>query len=52
MGYQRSLRVSGPFSGPLTSKSPMSTSTSLSRTREAGLQSIQPLPGPLGQLKM
>jgi hypothetical protein len=34
--YQRSLRVSGPFSGPLTSKSPTSTSTSLSKTREAG----------------
>jgi hypothetical protein len=30
--YQRSLRVSGPFNGPLTSKSPTSTSTSLSRT--------------------
>jgi hypothetical protein len=50
--YQRSLRVSGPFSGPLTSKSPTSTSTSLSRTREAGWLSIQPLLGPLGQLKM
>jgi hypothetical protein len=31
--YQHSLRVSGPFSAPLTSKSPTSTSTSLSRTR-------------------
>jgi hypothetical protein len=30
--YRRSLRVSGPFNGPLTSKSPTSTSTSLSRT--------------------
>jgi hypothetical protein len=50
--YQRSLRVSGPFSGPLTSKSPTSTSTSLSRTQEAGWLSIPPLPGPLGQLKM
>jgi hypothetical protein len=50
--YQRSLHVSGPFSGPLTSKSPTSTSTSLSRTREAGWLSIPPLPGPLGQLKM
>jgi hypothetical protein len=34
--YRRSLHVSGPFSGPLTSKSPTSTSTSLSRIREAG----------------
>jgi hypothetical protein len=50
--YRRSLHVSGPFSGPLTSKSPTSTSTSLSRTREAGWPSIPPLPEPLGQLKM
>jgi hypothetical protein len=50
--YQHSLRVSGPFSGPLTSKSPTSTSTSLSRTREASWLSIPPLPRPLGQLKM
>jgi hypothetical protein len=50
--YLRSLRVSGPFSGPQTSKSPTSTRTSLSRTREAGWLSIPPLPGPLGQLKM
>jgi hypothetical protein len=50
--YQHSLRVSRPFSGPLTSKSPTSTSTSLSRTQEAGWPSIPPLPGPLGQLKM
>jgi hypothetical protein len=50
--YQRSLHVSGPFSGPLTSKSPTSTSTSLSRTREAGWPSIPPLLEPLGQLKM
>jgi hypothetical protein len=50
--YLRSFRVSGPFSGPQTSKSPTSTSTSLSRTREAGWLSIPPLPGPLGQLKM
>jgi hypothetical protein len=34
--YRRSLHVSGPFNGPLTSKFPMSTSTSLSRIREAG----------------
>jgi hypothetical protein len=50
--YQRSLRILGPFSGPLTSKSPKLTSTSLSRTPEAGWFSIPPLPGPLGQLKM
>jgi hypothetical protein len=50
--YQCSLHVLGPFSGPLTSKSPTSISTSLSRTREAGWLSIPPLPGPLGQLKM
>jgi hypothetical protein len=43
--YLRSLRISGPFSGPQTSKSPMSTSTSLSRTREAGWLSIPLLPG-------
>jgi hypothetical protein len=50
--YRRSLHVSGPFSGPLTSRSPTLTSTSLSRTREAGWPSIPPLPKPLGQLKM
>jgi hypothetical protein len=52
MEYRHSLHVLGPFSGPLTSKSPTSTSTSLSRTREAGWPSIPPLPEPLGQLKM
>jgi hypothetical protein len=50
--YLRSLHVSRPFSGPQTSKSPTSTSTSLSRTWEAGWLSIPPLLGPLGQLKM
>ena len=50
--YQHSLRVLGPFSGTLTSKSPTSTSTSLRRTREAGWLSIPLLPGPLGQPKM
>jgi hypothetical protein len=50
--YRRSLHVLGPFNGPLTSKSPTSTSTSLSRTREAGWLSTPPLPKPLGQLKM
>jgi hypothetical protein len=33
---RHSLHISGLFSGPLTSKSPTSTSTSLSRTLEAG----------------
>jgi hypothetical protein len=50
--YRRSPRVSGSFSGPLTSRSPTSTSTNLSRTREADWPSIPPLPGSLGQLKM
>jgi hypothetical protein len=50
--YLRSLRVSGPFIEPQTSRSPTSTNTSLSRTREAGWSYIQPLPEPLGQLKM
>jgi hypothetical protein len=50
--YRRSLHVSGPFSGPLTLKSPTSTSTSLRRTREAGWLSTPPLFEPLGQLKM
>jgi hypothetical protein len=51
VGYRRSLHVLGSFNGPLTSKSPTSTSTSLSRTREAGWLSTPPLPKPLGQLK-
>jgi hypothetical protein len=46
--YLHSLHASGPFSGPQTSKSPTSTSTSLSKTREAGWLSIPSLPGPLG----
>jgi hypothetical protein len=50
--YLCSLRVSGPFNGPQTSRSPTSTNTSLIRTQEAGWPSIQPLPEPLGQLKM
>jgi hypothetical protein len=50
--YLRSVHVSGPFNGPQTSRSPTSTNTSLSRTREAGWPSIHPLLGPLGQLKM
>jgi hypothetical protein len=50
--YLRSLHVSRPFSGPQISKSPTSTSTNPSKTREAGWLSIPLLPGPLGQLKM
>jgi hypothetical protein len=52
VGYRRSLHISGPFSGPLTSKSPTSTSTSLSRIREAGWPSAPSPPEPLGKLKM
>jgi hypothetical protein len=50
--YQRSLHALGTFNGPLTSKSPTSTSTSLSRIREAGWPSTPPPPEPLGQPKM
>jgi hypothetical protein len=50
--YRRSLHVSGPFNGPLTSKSPTSTNTSLSRIWEAGWPSTPPPPEPLGRLKM
>jgi hypothetical protein len=50
--YLCSLRVSGPFNGSQTSRSPTSRNTSLSRTQEAGRPSIQPLSGPLGQLKI
>jgi hypothetical protein len=50
--YRRLLHVLGPFSGPLTSRSPTSASTSLSRTQEASWPSIPLLPEPLGQLKM
>jgi hypothetical protein len=46
--YRRSLHVSKPFNGPLTSKSPTSTSTSLSRTREVGWLYTPPLPELLG----
>jgi hypothetical protein len=51
VGYRRSLRVLGPFNGPLTSRFPTSTSMSLSRTWEAGWPSTPPPPGLLGQLK-
>jgi hypothetical protein len=50
--FRRSLHASGPFNGPLTSKSPTSTSTSLSRIREASWPSTPPPPEPLGQPKM
>jgi hypothetical protein len=50
--YRRLLHISGPFSGPLSSRSPMSTSTSPSTTREASWLSTPLLPGLLGQLKM
>jgi hypothetical protein len=46
--YLHLLRVSGPSNGPQTLRSPTSTNTSLSRTREAGWPSIQPLPGRWG----
>jgi hypothetical protein len=49
--YPLLLHVSGPFSGPQTSRSPTSTSMSLSKTQEVGWPSIRPPPGPLGQLK-
>jgi hypothetical protein len=50
--YRRSLHISGPVNGPLTSKSPMLTSKSLSKTREVGWLSTPPLPEPQWQLKM
>jgi hypothetical protein len=49
--YMRLLHVSGPSNGPQTSRSPMSTSMSLSRTQEACWSSIRPPPGPLGRQK-
>jgi hypothetical protein len=50
--YRRSLHASGPFNGPLASKSPTSTSTILSRIREASWPSTPPPPELLGQPKM
>jgi hypothetical protein len=50
--YRHSLHASGPFNGPLTSKSPTLTSTSLSRIREAGWPSTPPPLELLGQPKM
>jgi hypothetical protein len=49
--YPRLLHVSGPSSGPKTSRSPTSTSTGLSRTREAGWPFIRPQTGTLGRPK-
>jgi hypothetical protein len=46
--YRRSLHVLGPFNGPLTSKSPTSTSTSLSRIWEAGWPSTPRRPSHWG----
>jgi hypothetical protein len=47
--YWHLLHASGPFNGPLTSRSPTSTSTNLSRIREAGWPSTPPLPEQQGQ---
>jgi hypothetical protein len=47
--YRRLLHASGPFNGPLTSRSPTSTNMNLSRIREAGWPSTPLLPEPLGQ---
>ena len=47
--YRHLLRASGPFNGPRTSRSPMSTNMNLSRIREAGWPSTPLLPEPLGQ---
>jgi hypothetical protein len=47
--YRRLLHASGPFNGPRTSRSPISTNTNLSRIWEAGWLSTPPPPEPLGQ---
>jgi hypothetical protein len=47
-----SLLDSERSSGLQTSKFPMLTCTSPSKTREAGWQSTRPPPGPLGQRRM
>jgi hypothetical protein len=49
--YRCLLHASGPFNGPLTSRSPTSTNMNLSRIREAGWLSTPLLPEPLGQLR-
>jgi hypothetical protein len=50
--YRRLLHASGPFSGPLTSRSPTLTNMSPSRILEAGWPSTPLPPEPLGQPKM
>jgi hypothetical protein len=50
--YQRLLHVSGPFNGPLTSRSPTSINMNLSRIREAGWPSTPLPPELLGQPRM
>jgi hypothetical protein len=50
--YRRLLHASGPFSGPLTSRSPMLTNMNASRIQEAGWPSTPLPPEPLGQPKM
>jgi hypothetical protein len=50
--YRRSLHASGPFNAPLTSKSPTSTSMSLSRIQEAGWPFTTPPPELMGRPKM
>jgi hypothetical protein len=50
--YRRLPHASGPFNGPLTSRSPTSTNMKLSRIREAGWSSTPPPPELLGQLRM
>jgi hypothetical protein len=50
--YRRLLHASGPFNGPRTSRSPMSTNMNLSRIWEAGWPSTPPPPEPRGQPRM
>jgi hypothetical protein len=50
--YQLLLHASGPFNGPRTSRSPMSTNMNLSRIQEAGWSSTPPPPKLLGQPRM
>jgi hypothetical protein len=50
--YRRLLHASGPFNGPRTSRSPMSTNMNLSRIREAGWPSTPPPSEPPGQPRM
>jgi hypothetical protein len=50
--YRRLLHASGPFNGPQTSRSPMSTNMNLSRIREAGWPSTPSPLEPLGQPRM